>query len=123
MSGHHDVEKMIGVKPVDIILEGDSGGAHLSCAVSMILNDINKKISNQLINNEVDHDMKQLIKMPKALFGLFPAFDVRFCPSPSFSLTSIDPLATTSLMLTALKCFMPLKSKSFIQLIIKSDLI
>lgn len=107
-SGSQDVESNLGVKVSDIILEGDSAGGHLACSLLFMINDI--KNGRYCTENNADSELvdgSDQIRLPKALFGVFPAFCVALYMSPSFIISSMDGVIDTSLLLNLLPSFLP----------------
>jgi hormone-sensitive lipase len=78
----------LGTKGKKIIIIGDSAGGNLAASVTL------KAITDG-------------IRIPDALFLIYPALYMHFVPSPSRLLSIIDPLLPTKTILECLKAYVP----------------
>lgn len=77
----------MNIKPVNIYISGDSAGGNLSCSLTGLI-------------------LKNKLPIPKGLYLIYPATDLRmtFSPSKIFALTDI--LLWPSMLLVCLKSYL-----------------
>ena len=100
---HEEVEKILGFKPKQIILSGDSSGANLSAALLVLLNDIRR-------NSALTIDSLELI-MPSSVALFMPKMVIKLQFVPSFIYTLFDPILSAVLLLRAGEMYMPIRKK------------
>lgn len=103
-----EIKEILGFKPEEFILAGDSAGGNLSMALCLVLNDINKHVkhSNSTNNNESDH--LKLVKMPKSVLNLYAPYNLTLNISPSMILASCDSMISAGVMLSCFEAYLPL---------------
>lgn len=97
------VEKILGFKPKDIILSGDSSGANLSAALLVLLNDIRRDIHLSIDTVTLHMPCSLALFMPKMVIKL------QFVPSLLYTL--FDPILSSALLLRAGEMYMPIRKK------------
>ena len=100
---HEEVEKILGFRPKQIILSGDSSGANLSAALLVLLNDIRR-------DEELKIDSLEL-KMPSSVALFMPKMVIKLQFFPSFLCTLFDPFLSAVLLLRAGELYMPIRKK------------
>ena len=94
LSGGEDVKQTLGFHPKQIVLFGDSCGTFYCLSVTVLLNELNKRIG---LNNRNEYP----IPLPKSLLFAYPALHIK-TSSPSRALCTLEPLvAIHPLMLVA----------------------
>ena len=91
-SDEEQVQRIIGFKPDEIVVGGESAGANLSVALVMALNDIKRM------------DSESRIKMPKSVVAMFGMYELPKKISASFFSAASDPVVSYS-HLKAMACF------------------
>ncbi|RWS04716.1 hormone-sensitive lipase-like protein [Dinothrombium tinctorium] len=79
-----EIKELLGFNPENIILCGDSAGGSLIIALTLVLNDVRKKID---------------VKMPKEIVAIYPLTLLRLNPSPSRIFTLFDTFLTVGVVL------------------------
>lgn len=102
-NAHDQVEELLGFKPKQIIVSGDSAGGNLSAALLVVLNDIRRDVNLSIDNVSIQMPASVALFMPKM------TLELRYFPSMFYAL--FDPVISTIVMSRVGEMHMPIRKK------------